>query len=120
MGPVVCLFTRNMYACIAASSSWNDVVLANAGVKDELQFWLNNIHHFNGYSIIRSFTAHAVIYSDASSTGYGSYLVTIGEYEATGIWSFEGSLQSSTYRELQADFNSVKCYSNSSFKCIQE
>ena len=61
MGPVVRLFTRNMYACIAASSSWNDVVLANAGVKDELKFWLNNIHHFNGYSIIRSFTAHAVI-----------------------------------------------------------
>ena len=73
MGPVVRLFTRNMYACIAASSSWNDVVLANAGVKDELKFWLNNIHHFNGYSIIRSFTAHAVIYSDASSTSYGSY-----------------------------------------------
>jgi hypothetical protein len=110
MGPVVCLFTRNMYACIAASSSWNDVVLANAGVKDKLQFWLNNIHHFNGYSIIRSFTAHAVIYSDASSTGYGSYLVTIGEYEATVIWSFEESLQSSTYRELQAVFNSVKTF----------
>ena len=107
MGPVVCLFTRNMYACIAANSSWNDVVLANAGVKDELKFWLNNIHHFNGYSIIRSFTAHVVIYSDASSTGYGSYLVTIGECEATGIWSFEESLQSSTYRELQAVFNSV-------------
>ena len=64
-----------------------------------------------GYSIIiRSFTAHAVIYSDASSTGYGSYLVTIGDYEANGIWSFEESLQSSTYRELQAVFNSVTTF----------
>lgn len=107
---MVRLFTRNFYACIAASSSWNDVVQANVGVKEELQFWLNNLNSFNGYSISRSFFAQAVIYSDASSTSYGSYLVTVGEYQASRVWSLEDSLQSSTFRKLQAVFNSIRTF----------
>lgn len=107
---MVRLFTRNMYACIAASSSWDSVVPATLGVKEELQFWLNNLGSFNGYSISRSFSAQAVIYSDASSVGYGSYLVTIGEYQASGLWSEAECLQSSTFRELKAVFNSVQTF----------
>ena len=80
LGPVVHLFTRNMYACIAACLSWDSVVVASVCVKEELQFWLSIFNSFNGYSISRSFTAQAVIYSNASHTGNGSYLVHIGEH----------------------------------------
>ena len=110
LGPVVRLFTRNMYACIAACLSWDSVVVASVGVKEELQFWLSNLNSFNGYSISRSFTAQAVIYSDASHTGYGSYLVDIGEHQASGVWSYEDSFKSSTYRELLAVFHSVQTF----------
>jgi len=41
-------------------------------------------------------------YSDASSSGYGGYLVEHGNLVANGQWSSEEASQSSTWRELRA------------------
>ena len=79
IGPVIRLFTRNLYATIEARSSWNDIVVAPIGVQQELQFWHENLHNFNGYPISRTFSASAVMYSDASDTGYGAYVVAVGD-----------------------------------------
>ena len=100
-----------MYICIESRSSWNDHVSAPLGVKEELQFWLDNLHYFNRYTILRSFTSTAILFSDASNTGYGSYLVTVGERHASGLWSENERFKSSTFRELKAIYNSLIIFS---------
>ena len=43
-----------------------------------------------------------MVYSDASSTGFGGYTVEHGNLVANGQWSAEEAVQSSTWRELRA------------------
>jgi len=43
-----------------------------------------------------------VVYSDASDTGYGGFIVEHGCYVAHGAWSAEERTKSSTWRELRA------------------
>lgn len=42
------------------------------------------------------------MYSDASGTGYGGYVVNIIDNEVMGRWNSVESIQSSTWRELEA------------------
>ena len=51
-----------------------------------------------------------MVYSDASHTGYGGYIVDKPGSEVMGTWSVSESVESSTWRELVAlsrVFNSV-------------
>ena len=68
----------------------------------ELQFWVEQINSFNGQSIWHSPSAVRVVYSDASSSGYGGYLVEHGCHNAHGQWLPQERIQSSTWRELNA------------------
>ena len=43
-----------------------------------------------------------IVYSDASETGFGGYLVKCSEHEVTGSWQEHLKLYSSTPRELLA------------------
>ena len=43
-----------------------------------------------------------VVYSDASDSGYGGYIIEHGNLVANGQWSEQEAKQSSTWRELQA------------------
>ena len=43
-----------------------------------------------------------VVYTDASNSGYGGYVVEHGYHMATGQWSDEERVKSSTWRELRA------------------
>jgi len=47
-------------------------------------------------------SAVRVVYSDASCTGYGGYMVEHGNNVANGQWSSSEVNQSSTWRELRA------------------
>ena len=69
---------------------------------DKVQFWLDNISQFNGRNIWPTPSAVRVVYSDASSTGYGGYVVEHGNKVANGQWSPSEVVQSSTWRELKA------------------
>ena len=66
----------------------------------ELQFWLYNIHKYNGQNILHSPAAVRLVHSDASSTGYGGYTVQHGLQVAHELWSEENALQSSNWSEL--------------------
>ena len=66
----------------------------------ELQFWQGQINNFNGQNIWHSPSAIRVVYSDASSSGYGGYLVEHGCHIAHGQWLPNERIQSSTWREL--------------------
>ena len=68
----------------------------------ELSFWLEHIDKFNGQNIWPKASAVRVVYSDASSVGFGGYCVEHGDQVVTGQWSEEETNQSSTWRELKA------------------
>ena len=51
-----------------------------------------------------------VVYSDASSTGYGGYTVELGPEYAHGQWSADDLVLSSTWRELKAVYNVLQSF----------
>ena len=67
-----------------------------------MKFWLNEISKFNGQHIWPKPSAVRVVYSNASATGYRDYTVEHDTMVATGQWSMEDALQSSTWCELRA------------------
>lgn len=79
LGPVARLFTRQVYFFINLMQSWNDVLVANEGVLQELKFWLAHVDAFNGYPINRPLSSSAVLTCDTSETGYGAHVVFYNE-----------------------------------------
>ena len=65
----------------------------------EVKFWVCETTNFNGQHIQPRPSAVQLVYSDASSTGYGGYLVEHGNKIANGQWS---ESKSSTWQELKA------------------
>jgi len=91
-----------MYATLNSRISWCYQVNLTDEALQEIEFWINEISNFNGQQIWPKPSAVRVVYSDASSTGYGGYVVEHGNLVANGQWSLEDADQSSTWRELRA------------------
>ena len=70
--------------------------------RQELEFWKACLADYNCQPIWHSPSVVRVVYSDASDTGYGGYVVEHGSCVAYGQWSEHEALQSSTWRELTA------------------
>lgn len=102
IGPVSQLMTRKMYALLNTNEHWNQSRTSTLEVKEELQFWINQIDHINGKKIWHSPLAVCVVYSDASTTGYGGFMVEHGCHIAHGSLSEEEMTQNSTWSELRA------------------
>ena len=102
MGPIVRLRTRGMYALINRRKSWDGNLPICTEVQEEISFWLQNVERLNGRPFQWSPSATRVAYSDASSSGYGGYIVEIGPHHSHGQWSETEAKQSSTWRELKA------------------
>ena len=102
LGAVARLMTRSLYAMINASESWCQSLPITPGAFQELEFWIHNLRNFNGQGIWHSQSAIQVVYTDASSTGYGGYTVEHGCHIAHGLWLPEEAKLSSTWRELRA------------------
>ena len=102
LGPVTRLMTRSLYSVLNYRTSWCQKLALSLEALDEVQFWLDNISQFNGRNIWPTPSAVRVVYSDASSTGYGGYVVEHGNKVANGQWSPSEVVQSSTWRELKA------------------
>ena len=102
LGPIARLFTRQMYFVIACRRSWQDHVFVSEHLAQELKFWLQHVDAFNGYAIKKTFSATAIVYSDASDTGFGGYSALIGSHVSCGNWSEFDAAQSSSFRELKA------------------
>ena len=114
LGPIALLFTRQMYFRIENRQHWHQTIVVDNPLLEELKFWLQHVHAFNGYAISRTLSATSIVYSDASSTGYGGYSVQLGNFHSSaGLWSREESTLSSTYREMKAILNVLKSFKNS-------
>ena len=102
IGPVSRMRTRQLYQVIDTRRSWCDSVILSPDAREELGFWFHNIEELNGNPIWFSSGATRVVYSDASDTGYGGYMVEVGPEVAHGQWPENQFKLSSTWRELKA------------------
>ena len=105
LGPIARLMTRSLYASLNKRTAWCQRLQLSEEASRELEFWVDQLPNFNGQAIWPRPSAVRFAYSDASSSGYGGYLVEHGNLVANGQWSSEEAAQSSTWRELRA----VRC-----------
>ena len=64
---------------------WADKLYLSVDSQMELKFWLDSVDFLNGKPIWFSSSATRVVYSDASTTGYGGYTVELGIDIAHGL-----------------------------------
>ena len=103
IGKVVRLFTRKMYQQIDDRQTWSAIDCLTTGAKEELEFWADNNDRMNGCYFKPQNTTTQMIFTDASDTGYGGYMVhRLGEQICAGSFTNEESNTSSTFRELLA------------------
>ena len=110
VGPVARLRSRYMYDVLNQRRSWFDRVLLSCEAREELHFWKDNINFFNGQPICFTAGATRVAYSDASSVGFGGYVVELGKEVAQGQWSADEAGLSSSWRELKAVLNVLEAF----------
>ena len=89
LGPIARFMTRGLYALVNNRHSWCHVLGFSPEALTELQFWLFNLERYNGQNIWHSPSVVRLVYSDASSTGYGGYVIEHGPQIAHGQWSPE-------------------------------
>ena len=112
IGNVAYLMTRSLSQDIASSNSWNSRIKLCDQSVSEIKFWKSQfsssrVNDLTSCKIRNTASCTAVVYSDASDTGYGAYSVSMGDFSVHGEWSFLESIQSSTFRELLAVKNTL-------------
>ena len=85
LGPVTRLMTRALYTTLHQMVAWCQNLTFSPEASQELEFWISEISHFNGRTIWPKPSAVRVVYSDASATGYGGYIVEHGNLIANGV-----------------------------------
>ena len=71
IGPVARLRTRALYQVINSRRFWADKLMLSIDAREELRFWKSSLEAFNGQPIWFSRGITRIMYSDASSSGYG-------------------------------------------------
>ena len=102
MGSITRLRTRALYSVLNSRSFWADKYYLPAEAREELEFWQTNVQFLNGKPIWFSSCTMRIMYLDASSSGYGGYVVELGNESVHAPWSVEEVKHSSTWRELKA------------------
>ena len=102
IGNLTRLMTRSIFSCIARRKNWSSNLQLDSDALNELNFWLSRIDENNRSPMLPQSSCVGIVYSDASETGFGGYLVKCGEHEVTGSWQEHQKLYSSTLRELLA------------------
>ena len=97
IGPVSRFMTRSLYSVLQSRVTWCSALTLTSEAKDELKFWLTSLIDYKSQPIWHSPSAIRVVYSDASDTGFGGYLVEHGPCLAYGQWSEDETKQSSTW-----------------------
>lgn len=103
LGNIVYLLTKDCQLWVNDRKSWGSKSPLTYACKDELNFWLNNLHLAKTVPFEKPtplFTK--LIYSDASAVGAGAFIQNIPGSELTQLWTSEESNKSSTWRELRA------------------
>lgn len=102
IGNVAQIMTRSLSVVIAGTENWNSRVLLTAENAMQIDFWKRNLFYLNSRKIIYDPSCSRIVYSDASGTGFGGYIVHTQHSEVHGMWTAIEKTKSSTWRELQA------------------
>ena len=86
LDPVARLQTRSLYAVLNSRQTWCQLLIITHETKMKMGFWLGQLVCFIGQNIWHSPSAIRVVYSDASDTGYGGYMVEHCCHIAEGQW----------------------------------
>ena len=113
LGPVAWLMTRSLYTLLNGRHSWYEKLQVSLEAAEELQFWCKRLSDFKGQNIWRSPSAVRLIYSDASDTCFGGYMVEHGPQIAHGQKSAWEAQQSSTWRDLKAVTTVLQSFASS-------
>ena len=111
IGPITRFMTRSMYTLLESRTSWNGFLRLTPEAQYEINFWIEGLRQYNSQPIWYTPSAIRVVYTDASESGYGGYLVEHGCHVATGQWSEEDKVKSSTWRELMAVLRVLESFS---------
>ena len=85
-GPVSRFITPSLYRVMESRQAWCELLQLSQEAKAELDFWSSSLESYNAQPIWHSPSAVRVIYSDASETGYGGYVVEHGPCVSHGCW----------------------------------
>lgn len=102
VGPVSRFMTRSLYTVLESRVAWCELLTLSSEAQEELRFWSDNLSNYKSQPIWHSPSAMRVVYSDASNTGYGGYVVEHGPSTVHGQWTLEEARQSSTWCDLTA------------------
>ena len=68
-GPISRFMTRSLYAALESRCTWCEMLTLSSEAREELNFWSSSLGEYNSQPIWH--TPSAVVYTDASDTGYG-------------------------------------------------
>ena len=100
LGNITSLMLRYAHIAIVNRTSWDFYFDLDSKVINELSFWSEHLARLNSRSIVSSLQVQRVVYSDASNSGCGGYIVDIQGSESFRTWQSGEEKTSSTYREM--------------------
>ena len=100
LGNIASLMLRFSHVCIVERTCWDFYFVPNVKVMEELKFWYEHLSRLNVRPLENMSQIQRVVYSDASNTGCGGYVVNIQGSESFRSWKAGEESTSSTYREL--------------------
>ena len=101
-GPISRFMTRSLYAVLESRCAWCEMLTLSSEAREELSFWSSSLGEYNSQPIWHTPSAVRVVYTDASDTGYGGYVVEHADCISYGQWTCQEAGHSSTWRELSA------------------
>ncbi|CAC5423237.1 unnamed protein product [Mytilus coruscus] len=102
IGNLVYLMTKHLTIDVNTSASWYSYIKHSESSIEQLQFWKLYISEVNVKHFSVDESCHSIIYSDASDTGFGGYIVETPQNIAHGMWVESERSNSSTWKELSA------------------
>ncbi|XP_076099880.1 uncharacterized protein LOC143069233 [Mytilus galloprovincialis] len=102
IGNLVYLMTKHLTIDVNTSASWYSYIKLSESSIEQLQFWKLYISEVNVKHFSVDESCHSIIYSDASDTGFGGYIVEAPQNIAHGMWVESERSNSSTWKELSA------------------
>ncbi|VDI30938.1 Hypothetical predicted protein [Mytilus galloprovincialis] len=97
---------RLVWLDVNTSASWYSYIKLSESSIEQLQFWKLYISEVNVKHFSVDESCHSIIYSDASDTGFGGYIVEAPQNIAHGMWVESERSNSSTWKELSAAYES--------------
>ncbi|VDH90196.1 Hypothetical predicted protein [Mytilus galloprovincialis] len=102
IGNVAYIMSKHLSIDILDMTSWNSCIVLSTESLIQIKFWRENLEHVNVKKFSSDVSCQSVVYSDASNTGYGGYVVETPFNIAHGMWSECEASKSSTWKELNA------------------